>query len=579
MADSLVLGQLKANRTSAKRQFSRLANNVMSMHTVMSEEELKDSFKTLTIEANKVFEANDDVEEQYAVESELEGGALIDQQRADLEKVSSKCEKKLMELKDLIVKTLWAKYGEEELSMAVEAAESEVEHTGAIAPSEDKDIFDFRIEHLGELVKRAKDLHIQWKSWAPPEEQKEVQTRVRKLERALLKLTARKAEFIKVRGKQDRSSSTITDYAALPATQLKSTSLPKFPGTRGDFHRWRKDWEALQEQGDPTGSREVKKIQLLDSIDDTISRDLQLLTYTTADDIFGALENVFYGKKTNNAIVIIEELQRLPSVKGNQPRKIIELIQSVEKAYINLSDLGETGAIKNTLMTKSLESKLPDSMKKDWLLYAAERNPEQGKRFDTLLAFLRSQKVIYEQLDQLQDEACSKVKQDPQPSRAAMQSNTSAPECIVCGHVKHGQRLYFCKKFQALKLRDKKDAVRRLGACKKCLEIHSETDVCKQEFLCQRAECSEEQHHFFLCPRTERPRTFTGLKARTSAAGGDNRRSYTKAQQEFVKKLPPELAKECRHVFCNSATRPSQTASAHNLNERGFRGWPVQKKF
>lgn len=578
MADSLVLVQLKADRTSAKRQLLRLVNNVLRMHTVMSEEELKDSFKSLTMEANKVFEAIDDVEDQYTVESELEGGALTDQQRADLEKASSECENKLMELKELIVQTLWVKYGEEELSLAVEAAELEVERVEAIAPSEDKEIFDFMIAHLGELVKRAKDLHTQWKSWAPPEEQQQLQTRIRKLDRGLMKLTSRKAEFIKVGGKEDNPNFTTTGYTTTPATQSKPASLPKFPGTRGDFHCWRKDWEALQKHGDPTGSKEIKTVQLLDSIDDTTSRNLHLSTYTSADDIFRVLENC-YGNKTNNAIAIVEDLQRLSPVKGDQPRKIIELIQLVEKAYIDLSYLGESGAIKNTLMTKSLESKLPDSMKKDWLLYAAEKDPEQSKRFDTLLVFLKIQETIYEQLDKLQDEHCPKVKQDPQQSKAAMQTNSSAPECIICGHAKHGQRLYFCRKFQALKLREKKDAVRRLGACKKCLEIHFENDFCKKEFLCQRPECSEEQHHFYLCPRIERPRTFTGLKTRVSAGGRDNLRSYTKAQQEFVKKLPPELAKECRHVFRNSATRTSQATSSHNLSERRFRGWPNQKKF
>lgn len=554
MADSEVLVQLKAARTSAKRQFTRLANNVLRMHTVMSEEELKDSFKTLTIEANKVFEANDDVEDQYAVESQQEGGALTDQQRADLEKASSECEEKLTEHKGLIVKTLWAKYGEEELSLAVEAAESEVERVGAIAPSEDKEIFDFMIEHLGELVKRAKDLHTQWKSWAPAEEQQQLQARVRELERALMKLTARKAEFIKVRGKE------------APATELKPASLPKFPGSGGDFHRWKSDWEAHQKLLDPTGSKEAKKVQLIHSIDAATSRDLRLSTYATADDIFRVLESR-YGNKTNNALEIVEALQSLPSVKNNQPKKIIELIHTIEKAYLDLCDLGETGAIKNTLMTKSLESKLPDAMKKDWLLYIAERNPEQGKRFDTFLFFLKSQEAIYEQLD-------------PEPSQAEAQANSSTPACIICGHVKHGQKLYFCKKFQALKLREKKDAVRKLGACKKCLTIHSESECDKSEFLCQRPECKDEQHHFYLCPRTERPRTFTGAKPRVgTAAAGDPPRTYTKAQQEFVKKLPPELAKECRNVFRNPATRTSQTPNAHNVSDRGFRGWSVPKKF
>lgn len=68
MADLKSLEQLKAIRTSAKRQFSRLANNIVRMLAIMPEEELKDSFKKLIIEANKVIEANDDVEAQYLAE-------------------------------------------------------------------------------------------------------------------------------------------------------------------------------------------------------------------------------------------------------------------------------------------------------------------------------------------------------------------------------------------------------------------------------------------------------------------------------------------------------------------------------
>lgn len=618
MADSLILEQLKTNRNNAKRQFIRLSNNVLRMHSVMSEEELKDSFKTLTIEANKVFEANEDVEDQYKQESE--GAALSDQQRADLDKVSDESESKLTELKDLIVKTLWVKYGEDELSLAVEAAELEVKRVEAVSPSEDKEIFDFMIEHMGELVKKAKELHTQWKSWAPPEEQQQLQTRVRELERALMKLTARKAEFIKVRGR-NKPSPSITKQTAAPATQTKSDSLPKCPGPRGDFYSWKKDWELLQRQGDPTGSGEVKKAQLLKSVDSKITQELQLSMCSTAEDILKTLEH-HYGNKTNDT-------GEQAAVKGNTPRKIMELLQSLQKSYTDLNEPEE--------ILRTLESKLPESMKKDWLQYAAEQNQEQGPDLQTLLTFLRSQEGTYEELDKLGEGDGAKVQQDPE------QTN-SAPECIICGHVKHGLRLYFCKKFQSLKLKEKKEAVKRLGACKKCLEIHSETDTCKKEFLCQKPDCSEDSHHYTLCPRTERPRTFTALKStapvggvkprsyprvnsvggvrpqvftrinsvggvrpqvysRVNAmgrvrpqvggdrpqmggdiphlggdrpqVGGDKPRSYTKAQQEFVKKLPPELAKEFRQAFRSSATRTVQPTGAQG--NRGFRAWTGHK--
>lgn len=45
----------------------------------------------------------------------------------------------------------------------------------------------------------------------------------------------------------------------------------------------------------------------------------------------------------------------------------------IEKALSDLSDLDEVGAIKSLLVIKSIESKLPDVLKKEWLLRAAEK--------------------------------------------------------------------------------------------------------------------------------------------------------------------------------------------------------------
>lgn len=75
MADSKLLEQLKANKTTAKCQFSQLANNVVRMHAILPEEELRDSFKKLTIEANKVMEENYDLEAKCIAEAKLDSHA------------------------------------------------------------------------------------------------------------------------------------------------------------------------------------------------------------------------------------------------------------------------------------------------------------------------------------------------------------------------------------------------------------------------------------------------------------------------------------------------------------------------
>lgn len=220
---------------------------------------------------------------------------------------------------------------------------------------------------------------------------------------------SRKAVLIETRRKEDtdgKPATTSDSTPPKPAIKLKRTTLPKFTGNKCDLYWWRREWDALQKKGEPTRSQEVRKFQLLDSLDDKVTRDLSLSTYSTAEEAFRVLENRF----GNQAAIALEIVEAIPSVKGHQPRKVVELIQAVEKALYDLKELVNMDAIKNPLVTKSIESKLPESLKKEWLVYAAGdgKAVQNQNRFVTLLTFLKAQEKIYEQLDQLKEEEPSR---------------------------------------------------------------------------------------------------------------------------------------------------------------------------
>ena len=129
----------------------------------------------------------------------------------------------------------------------------------------------------------------------------------------------------------------------------------------------------------------------------------------------------------------------MPAVKSHQPRKIIDLIQAVGKALQDLSDLGATGVIKNPLVTKSIESKLLETLKKEWLVYAADKRNDvtSRNRFDCLLAFLKDQESIYEQLEQLKEEEPSKreTKVEPRYAGTKLTKSSNDQEGCVCSDV------------------------------------------------------------------------------------------------------------------------------------------------
>lgn len=505
--------------------------------------------------------ANDEVEAGLIAELEVELDAnevivLTKQQRADIAKTANECELKLKEVKGLVQDTLWTNFVYAELSTALQAAETECERAAAMRPDGNQEAYDFILGHLKQLAKSAKEVHGHWKRWVPPDEQEELQDRLKGLELYIPKLISRKADFIRLKVKEDTEEQVMI-YLPMtmptPAIKLKPMALPKFG--------WKKEWEGLQKQGEPTGSKEVKKFQLLDSLDNKITRDLRLNTYT-AGDIFRVLENR-YGHQTAIAIEIVEELQKIPPVRNHQPWKIVELIQAVEKALHDLSDLGNTGAIKNPVVAKSVESKLPGSLKKESLVYAADKGntvtPEN--RFDSLLDFLKKQENIYEQLEQLRGDEPSRRETKTESRHTRTKSDHIG--CVVCGDGKHKKKLYFCKPFRGLKPAKKKIAVRKLGACKMCLEVHDDSSYCNPAYLCKNQDCKDErvpEHHYYLCPNAQMKKNEVGQKkGRFDPERDKGQRRYTEEQEELFNKLSPELAKQCRDVFSNTASRALDT--------------------
>lgn len=139
-----------------------------------------------------------------------------------------------------------------------------------------------------------------------------------------------------------------------------------------------------------------------------------------------------YGNKAVIALEIIEDLERIPPVRSHQPRKVIDLVQAVEKALNDLIKLESTVAIKNPLEIRSIESKLPDNVKRDWFTFMV--NPSNkvtpDNRFNSLLTFLKTQEEILERLDQLA--VCERSEKKP----------TYLEE--VCFHEVHKERRMCC---------------------------------------------------------------------------------------------------------------------------------------
>lgn len=88
----------------------------------------------------------------------------------------------------------------------------------------------------------------------------------------------------------------------------------------------------------------MRKIQLLDSVEEQISRDLHQSNYNTAEYMFRVLENRYWNKSTIT-LETIEDLEKIPDVTTIQPRTVIDLFQT-GKSLTDLTELRNKEAIK-----------------------------------------------------------------------------------------------------------------------------------------------------------------------------------------------------------------------------------------
>ncbi|KAL1254330.1 hypothetical protein QQF64_016559 [Cirrhinus molitorella] len=184
--------------------------------------------------------------------------------QADLEKTINDSEARLEEVRNIVLSNLWSRYGKDEMETAIQEAERACERAAEIPViAVNRDGYEFQLDSAKGIIHGAIRSLAVWEMWIPAAEKPTLEARVKNLKACSNNLEARKVEFITAQrvaeDERDRVRVLQMPMAApQPTLRIKPTSLPKFSGCKINFHRWKRDWENLQKQGEPTGSVEVK---------------------------------------------------------------------------------------------------------------------------------------------------------------------------------------------------------------------------------------------------------------------------------------------------------------------------------
>ena len=139
-----------------------------------------EAFSKVKLEAEKVMEANEEVE-IFTDESELEATAKADI-NAEVKRTTEDCEQKLEEVEDVVQKVLWQSFGCAELALALEVAEKDCKRLTGRKSDLRLEVYELMLSNLERLVKRTKDTMRQWTRWVPDEERPDFQQRIRNVE-------------------------------------------------------------------------------------------------------------------------------------------------------------------------------------------------------------------------------------------------------------------------------------------------------------------------------------------------------------------------------------------------------------
>lgn len=630
MAD---LEKLKSVRSRAQASFTKRAHTLTKPGLLEPTEVLRE-WKIFRTDFSKVIDAGHEYAEALRESTDEEVIASANQ----VDEKTAECENRFLEVKRVTQETFWTSYAEEVFFKQAKTADTAITQAEEEEVNPQKSIKYRRLRNRGlerEVIELGEML-VEWKELVPGLKAVDLRTRHKTLKKRVLalsdKLEEDEADQVKGRERnlgddssavgdpiQDASFLSLPDRSAdlklkpktysgaldmntrpllqqsspertkgnsnlKPQISLERARLPTFSGDMRDYYRWKSEWEDLQELGNPQGVECIKKFHLLNSLHEKVKKDLVLSSCGSADDMFRLLDSK-YGNRAKIVLMITNEVQSLPSVKENNPRRTIELIQAVERALCNLQILGEEDAVKNRVVAQSLESKLPSSLKKEWIMHKTDPANRFSPlyHFDCLLGFLKRQEEILEELDQLEPSPADKgpvgkgaADYPDKRGRKAFTKSTAGrkddyPSCTICEDDSHAGKLFACKVFREQDVLRKRAHVKKLGLCSKCLRHHPKDGKgCTPRYLCPKVDCRKggvSDHNYLLCPKPPTPKKDSSSEEQSIIKIGGKKLGLTNKQEEFLAELTPEQREKYKNAFSNKISSTVCAKAGDGLQE------------
>lgn len=277
--------------------------------------------------------------------------------------------------------------------------------------------------------------------------------------------------------------------------KLPEQKVPEFNGDLLSWKRFKETFESLIHSNNQIPS--VQKFHYLLSAlkngTDSIIKEIPI-----SSDNYDIAWNVLQDRYDNQNALIDAHLEKLFSLKAVSKDNLVELRSLVDTVQSNVRALE---ALKvpvehwSAILIYIMKQKLDVESQKQWQL---QLQPKEIPEFDKMITFLNNRCRMLESIQQRQkpskeESKSSSITKTVHKSKTSSSFSTEA-KSLQCQLCKDSHHLYHCPKFLDMTPQDRKDKVKSLKSCFKCLGPH--TRECTTKKSCKK--CGNSNHNTLL---------------------------------------------------------------------------------
>ena len=278
--------------------------------------------------------------------------------------------------------------------------------------------------------------------------------------------------------------------------RLPKLELPKF---NGDHTKWQTFWDKFNAIVDESDISDINKFTYLQSLlRDEAQQSIAGLSLTAENYKFAReiLENRFGQKERIISGHIQKLLQMATNKKAESQEQLWRLHDQIQINIRSLENLGISGSTYGVILVPIIMHLLPESIR-----YEYTRHCEGKERdLDYLLTFLQEEIRRREKAQIYLPAPSDQQRQKAYSHRSTTSmlqgvNQTRNVFCAFCSNEDHNS--VSCPKVQTLSTPERKELIRKLRLCFRCLSKGHLVSECKKKYKCK--ECKRD-HNTLLCP-------------------------------------------------------------------------------